>query len=86
MSQRRIQYRVDVSAHACRVDVRQTPPAIQKGRRAEGTPREGAELGDSVPVAGDGEALSPLYSIQHAPPFIAQLPDGHFSHAVVYHR
>jgi hypothetical protein len=86
MSHRGIQRRIDVSAHACRVDVRQTPPAIQKGRRAEGTPREGAELGDCEPVTGDGEALSPLNSIQHAPAFIAQLSDGHFSHVSVYHR
>jgi hypothetical protein len=86
MSQGRVQRSVDVPAQPYRVNVGQTPPAIQENRCAERTPREGPEFGNGVPVSGDGEGLAPLDSVQHAPPVIAQLSDAHFGHGSVYHR
>lgn len=86
MSQGRVQPSVDVCSQPGRVNVRQTPPAIQEGRRAERTSRKGAEFRDSVPVTGDGERLSPLDSIQYASPVIPQFSDCHFGHGLVYHR
>jgi len=43
-------------------------------------PRKGPKFGNGMPIAGDGERLSSLDSIEHAPPIVAQLPNSDFGH------
>ena len=46
----------------------------------ERPPRKGPKFGNGMPIAGDGERLSSLDSIEHAPPIVAQLPNSDFGH------